>query len=106
MTVYGIKTCDTCRKAVKALSDQNAVLHDIRAEPLSAAEWQGLLDKFGDSLVNRKSTTWRSLSETDRAAPALDLLMAHPSLMKRPVIKQGDKLYMGWSEETRTALSV
>ncbi|WP_071798569.1 arsenate reductase family protein [Natronohydrobacter thiooxidans] len=104
LTIYGIKSCDTCRKALKALPE--ATLRDIRAEPLSEAERAEFLARFGDALVNRASTTWRGLSETERATAPEALLAAHPSLMKRPVIRAGDALYLGWKADVQSALGV
>lgn len=104
ITIYGIKTCDTCRKAVKALPD--ATFRDIRAEPLSDAERAEFLAQFGDALVNRASTTWRGLSEGAREGAPDALLAEHPSLMKRPVIRAGDVLYLGWKADVQSALGV
>jgi arsenate reductase-like glutaredoxin family protein len=106
MKIYGLKTCDTCRKAVKALEGRGAVLVDIRAEPLDAATRARFLDTFGEALVNRRSTTWKGLSETERADAPETLLAAHPALMKRPVIEDGDRLYLGWDAGVRAALGL
>ena len=102
--ILGLKTCDTCRKARKALPD--AQFRDIRDTPLSADEIAAFLARFGDALVNRSSTTWRALSEAERAQDAAALLAVHPALMKRPVIRQGDSLHLGWTPKTRTALGL
>lgn len=102
MRVYGIKSCDTCRKAVRALG---AELHDIRADPLSAAEIARFLEAFGDALVNTRSTTWRGLDEAARQSDPADLLAAHPTVMKRPVIEAPDgTLYLGWGEAVKARL--
>lgn len=107
MILYHLKTCDTCRKAVAALKPRSPTLVDIRAEGVPRATLQGWLDKLGpDLLVNRKSTTWRGLSEAERAAPPLDLLLAHPTLMKRPVIVDGNTVHVGWGPAVRAALGV
>ncbi|KFE36889.1 arsenate reductase family protein [Thioclava atlantica] len=100
MIVYGISTCDTVRKARKALeaAGREVEFRDVRAEPLSSAETAEFEAAFGDKIVNRASTTWRSLSEAERAAPVADLLRAHPALMKRPVIREGGKLTLGWAK--------
>ena len=101
MKIYGIKTCDTCRKATKALPDAEFV--DIRATPLSKAELERFLAAFGNALVNTRSTTWRGMSEAERAAPPLEQLTAQPTLMKRPVIDDGT-LYLGWGKDVQAAL--
>jgi arsenate reductase-like glutaredoxin family protein len=100
--ILGLRTCDTCRKALKALP--GAILRDVRADPLSAAEIAELLAAFPESLVNKASTTWRGLSETERQQNPADLLAAHPSLMKRPVIRSGESVYLGWTPTIRDAL--
>lgn len=106
MIIYGIKACDTCRKAVKALeaAGKPAELVDIRATPLSGADRARFLAAFGDDLINRRSTTWRGLSEEERQGTPEALLAAHPTLMKRPVIDTGDALYLGWDAGVRDAL--
>jgi len=101
-TIYGLKTCDTCRKAVKALP--GATLRDVRAEPLEPREIAEFLSAFGDRLVNRASTTWRALDEAERDTPPADLLAAHPTLMKRPVIRANGALHLGWTPATRAEL--
>lgn len=102
MVVFGLKTCDTCRKARAALP--GAELRDIRAAPLSQAEIARFLNAFGAALVNRRSTTWRGLSEVERAGDPAGLLAAHPALMKRPVIEAGGRLYLGWGRDVQDAL--
>ncbi|MEI4485652.1 ArsC/Spx/MgsR family protein [Frigidibacter sp. MR17.14] len=102
MILYGIPTCDTCRKARAALQAEGAEVsfRDLRADPLTAAERAEFLAAFGDKLVNRASTTWRSLSEDERAQDPDALLAAHPTLMKRPVVRSGALLTLGWSAAT------
>ncbi|MCB1396138.1 MAG: arsenate reductase [Rhodobacteraceae bacterium] len=102
--IIGLKTCDTCRKALKSLP--GAVLRDVRAEPLSSDEIAALLAQFGDALVNRSSTTWRGLSEDERAQDPAALLAAHPALMKRPVIRADGAVHLGWTPAVRAALGV
>ncbi|WP_425045572.1 ArsC/Spx/MgsR family protein [Primorskyibacter sp. S87] len=104
MKLYGLKTCDTCRKALKMLPDAKFV--DVRADDVPSDLLQRAEVQFGASLLNTRSTTWRGLSESERARPPLDLLMDHPTLMKRPLILTGEKLYLGWTAETRAALGV
>ncbi|MGP9789811.1 arsenate reductase family protein [Roseinatronobacter sp. NSM] len=104
LTIYGIKTCDTCRKARKALP--NAAFHDIRETPLDGATIARFLDLFGDALVNTSSTTWRALSDADKARAPAVLLAENPTLMKRPVIDTGDTVLLGWKPDVRAALGV
>lgn len=103
-TILGLKTCDTCRKAIKALPE--ATFRDIRTDPLSPEERAALLEQFGDALVNRASTTWRGLSEDDKAQDADTLLATYPTLMKRPVIQHDGAWYLGWKADTQKALGL
>ena len=91
LTVYGIKQCDTCRKALKWLAAEGIghQFHDFRSDGLHVDLLRGWLESsFADKLVNRRSTTWRQLTEAQRQSKGddlLDLLMEHPTLIKRPV---------------------
>ncbi len=104
MILYGIATCDTCRKAKKALEAAGHAVRfrDLRTEPLSAAEIAEFSEAFGEKLINRASTTWRGLEEAARGAPMADLLAAHPTVMKRPVIR-GAALTLGWDKAAQAA---
>ncbi len=105
MILYGLKTCDTCRKAMKALAATGAApdFRDVRAQPLTPPEITRFLDAFGDRLINRASTTWRGLSEVERATPPEALLAVHPALMKRPVIDRDGNLTLGWDKQVQAA---
>ncbi|TMM50869.1 arsenate reductase family protein [Sulfitobacter sabulilitoris] len=102
MHLYGLKTCDTCRKALKSLPDASLV--DVRAEGVPEDVLDAALQRFDADLVNTRSTTWRGLDADERARPAKELLMRYPTLMKRPLIVDADKMYLGWSKETQAAL--
>jgi arsenate reductase len=109
--LYGLKNCDSCKKALKALqsveqsSGQAVEFIDLRATPVVAEQLQKWLDEHGDAvLVNRKSTTWRGLDDQARQQPVLALLGANPTLIKRPVIESGDNSFVGWTAEVQTAL--
>jgi len=106
MILYGIPTCDTCKKAIKALqaAGHQLTFRDIRAEPLSDPEWAELIAEFGTTLINTKSTTYRGLSDWMKHSEADAQLAAHPTLMKRPVIRHDGHLYLGWDEKTQSAL--
>lgn len=104
MELWGLKTCDTCRKALAALP--GATFRDVREQPLSPAEIAALLEQFGPALVNRASTTWRGLAEEERALDPAALLAAHPALMKRPVILTKGDRHLGWNPTVRAALGV
>ena len=59
---------------------------------------------FKDAMVNRRSTTWRNLSDEEREEAPLALLTEHPTLMKRPVIVDGDSYHLGWGKDVQAAL--
>lgn len=103
MKLYGLKNCDTCRKALKALPQAEFV--DVRADGVPAEVLSAAYERFGDKLVNTRSTTWRGLSEEERAKPPLELLAAHPSLMKRPLIIEGAAFHLGWDKATQADLT-
>ena len=82
----------------------------MRADGVPEARLADWLVALGpEALVNRRSTTWRGLDEAAKAQAesaegALSLLLAHPTLMKRPVIVDGDAVHVGWSKATQAAL--
>lgn len=102
MQLFGLKNCDTCRKALKLLPE--ATLVDVRADGVPEDVLERAYAEFEGKLVNTRSTTWRGLSEDERETPALDLLRAHPALMKRPLIEDDGKLYLGWDKSVQQAL--
>ena len=104
MQLYGLKTCDTCRKALKMLEQAEFV--DVRAEGVPPEVLQAALAQFGEALVNTRSTTWRGLSAAERARPPLALLQEHPTLMKRPLIVAGGRMHLGWTKDVQSALGV
>ena len=98
--VYGLKNCDTCRKAVKAFEAKGMAVElvDIRANPLGSDQIEAFKAAFGESLLNTRSTTWRGLSEEERAGDMIELLSTHPALMKRPVVEGNGRLTLGWTK--------
>lgn len=104
MVLYGLKTCDTCRKALKSLPSARFV--DVRADGVPENVLKTALAQFGDRLINTRSTTWRGLDAAERARPPLELLADHPTLMKRPLIETGTELVLGWDANARKTLGV
>lgn len=109
--LYGLRTCDTCRKALKALEGRGVTFRDVRADGVPPALLAGWIARLGvDALVNRASTTWRGLPEGERATVATAegaaaLIARHPALMKRPVIVAGGEVHVGWGGGVRAALA-
>jgi len=105
MHIYHLKNCDTCKKAIKAMAGHEPELVDIRKDGMPVDVLKILLDQFPPEVVmNRKSTTWRNLSEAERDRPPLDLMIENPTLMKRPVIYAGKQYYIGWGKDVQAAL--
>ena len=102
--VYGIPNCDTVKKARNWLEAKGVAytFHDYKkqgANPASLAAWS---DAVGwEALLNRRGTTFKALSEADKAdidrAKALRLMVAHPSLIKRPVVEHAGGVLVGFS---------
>lgn len=109
--LFGLKTCDGCRKARAALESagRTVTVVDIREGTDLAAKVPTWLQAAGKKLLNRSSTTWRGLSETERARAdgdvLVDLLINNPALIKRPVIEAGGKVYVGWDRHSQAALA-
>lgn len=104
MQLYGLKSCDTCRKALKALPQADFV--DVRVIGVPQNALDSALAQFGSLLVNTRSTTWRGLDDAARSEPPTLQLRKHPTLMKRPLIVDGETLYLGWDKNTQAALGV
>lgn len=108
MILYGIATCDTCKKALKALAAAGHApqFRDIRAQPLTAGEIGQIVTEFGTKAVNSQSTTYRGFSDYLKASEPEAQLAAQPTVMKRPVIHADGKWYLGWDADVQQALGV
>ena len=102
MIIYGLKTCDLCRKFMKSLPD--ADFRDVRSDGVPEPVLKSAYAAFGDALLNTRSTTWRGLDADARAGDPLALLAAHPTLMKRPLIDRDGTFYLGWTSRIQAAL--
>ena len=102
MILYGLKTCDTCRKALKSLP--SAQFCDVRTDGIPDDVLKAAYDALGAALVNTRSTTWRGLSDAERAKLPLALLTQHPALMKRPLIADQGRFYLGWGKDVQAEL--
>ena len=105
-TIYGIKNCDTMKKA-RAWLDSHGVayrFHDYKIEGVTKEKLKTWCDKLGwETLLNRAGTTFRKLPESDREGlnerKAIALMLAQPSMIKRPVLERGGKLLVGFRPE-------
>ena len=106
ITIYGIKNCDTMKKA-RAWLDGNGVayrFHDYKASGIERGRLEQWATKVGwEALLNRAGTTFRKLAEPAKQAldedKAIALMMAQPSMIKRPVLDVGGKLLVGFKPE-------
>lgn len=104
-TLYGIKNCDTVRKARKWL-DTHGVdydFHDVRSDGLSNKQLRVWVKQAGwETLLNRRGTTWRQLAEKEKTdmteSKAIKLMLAHPAMIKRPVLEYRKKVHVGFDE--------
>ena len=107
VTVFGIPNCSTVKKARTWLTEQGVdyVFHDFKKQGVPADLLSGWIAGVGwEKLVNRKGTTWRKLDDATQAAvvdadTASDLMLANPSVVKRPVVVWGDgRVTVGFDE--------
>lgn len=110
LTVYGIPNCDTVKKARVWLADkgQDFTFHDFRKDGLSEAMVTRWLKAQGmEKLLNKRGTSWRKLSDQDKAnedeAHLIALMVQNPTLIKRPVIEAGDKVTVGFTDDVKAA---
>ena len=100
--VYGIKNCDTVKKAIVYLNDCDIDYEfiDFRQNPISQQVLKKMVDSVGwELLINKRSTTYRSLSEEEKSNINYDLVSKLPTLIKRPVLIHGEKITVGFSEQ-------
>jgi Spx/MgsR family transcriptional regulator len=106
VTIYGIKNCDTMKKARAWLDGRGVAyaFHDYKAAGIDAARLQNWAGKVGwEVLLNRAGTTFRNLPDAEKAAideaKAVALMRAQPSLIKRPVLEADGMLLVGFKPE-------
>lgn len=108
ITLYGIPNCDTVKKARQWLTanELDFQFHDFKKQGVDTALLQRWIADIGlDKLINRAGTTWRALSDAEKAQAgsaegAIALLQAKPSIIKRPVLDNAGKLSVGFKAET------
>lgn len=107
LRLYGLKNCSTCIKAQQWLKTQGIAFEfsDYRAEPIAPDRIQQWAEKLTwAKLVNKSSTSWRALSDEEKQANTpeqwLALVDQHPTLMKRPIMVNQDRLLLGFKPET------
>jgi len=110
VTIYGIKSCDTMKKARAWLADHGveARFHDYKTDGIDRARLTGWVGEHGwETVLNRAGTTFRALPDADKAGltaeRAIALMLAQPSMIKRPVLDLGDRTLVGFKPEAYVA---
>jgi len=105
LTLYGIKNCDTVKKARRWLEEHEVEyqFHDFRQDGLDKKLLSSWVESLGwEKVVNKRSTTWRNLSDKEKEistnAQAVKLLAINPTLIKRPVVQDNKNLLLGFKE--------
>ena len=106
ITIYGIKNCDTMKKARAWLDAQGLAyaFHDYKTAGIERGRLESWAGKVGwEALLNRTGTTFRKLPDADKAglseAKAIALMLAQPSMIKRPVMEAGGRTVVGFKPE-------
>lgn len=113
VTLYGIKNCDTVKKARKWL-DANSVpytFHDFRVDGIDKTLVNNFLKKIDiEVLINKRGTTWRKLSDEEKdiktKTQAVELMVENPTIIKRPVLEINKKVTVGFNEENYKSLTL
>ena len=105
LDVYTLKSCDTCRKAIKWLASESieANIIDIRVDGISSDVIEAAITGLGwEKILNRRSTSWRNLSDDQKqdmdAIKAAGLMAENATLMKRPLFVEGDNFIAGFDK--------
>ena len=112
ITVYGIKNCDSVKKARNWLQKQGIdyQFNDFRAQGIERETLQTWIDQVGIGvIVNKRGTTWRNLEPSQQqkineVSNAIDLLMANPTLIKRPVLNVDGIITIGFTTDSYQSL--
>lgn len=106
ITLYGIKNCDTVRKACRWLEAENIdyQFHDFKKQGIDAELAAHWIDTLGlDTVINRRGTTYRKLDDETKAnltaETAIAVIQQNPSVVKRPVLANGQQLSVGFSDD-------
>ncbi|MEO9273956.1 ArsC family reductase [Marinomonas sp. 5E14-1] len=104
--IYGIKNCDTMKKAFRWLEEHKIEyrFHDYKKEALEAGTAKAWMDELGwENVINKRGTTWRKLDEETKSAMnnelAIDTIINQPSMIKRPLIIANGEIYLGFNSD-------
>ncbi|WP_111739562.1 ArsC family reductase [Leminorella richardii] len=104
--MYGIKNCDTIKKARRWLEERDVDyrFHDYRVDGLDGDLLQSFIDRLGwEAMLNVRGTTWRKLSDAEKAAASNEagakaLMLEQPAIIKRPLLVKGDDMLLGFAD--------
>ncbi len=102
MKIFGIKNCDKIKKTIKWCQQQNKNhdFHDYRVDGIDATLLESFLQHHPiTELVNKRSTTWRQLTDEQKATLDPSIIIDNPTLLKRPLVEINEQLYIGYFPE-------
>ena len=112
VTLYGIKSCDTVKKARKWLNDHSVpfTFHDFRVDGINNALINNILKQIDiEILINKRGTSWRKLSDKEKniknKTKAVDLMLNNPTIIKRPVLDVNKKYFVGFNDEVYKSIT-
>ncbi|WP_346729498.1 ArsC family reductase [Marinomonas lutimaris] len=104
--IFGIKNCDTMKKAFRWLDENNLeyCFHDYKKEGVGEAIAKAWVEELGwESIINKRGTTWRKLDEETKNTmdnnSAIQTMIAQPSIIKRPLVIVNESIYLGFNAE-------
>jgi Spx/MgsR family transcriptional regulator len=104
LTLYGIASCDTVRKAKAWLDNQHIefAFHDYRKQGLDQQQLRSMISALGwEAMLNRRGTTWRNLPDTVKQQigqdSAIRVMLDNPAIIKRPILARDNRLHVGFS---------
>ena len=107
VTLYGIKYCDTVKKARNWLDDHSVpyTFHDFRVDGINKSLINNFLKQIDiEILINKRGTTWRKLSDKEKEiknkTQAVEIVLDNPTIIKRPVLDVNKKIFIGFSDES------
>jgi Spx/MgsR family transcriptional regulator len=112
VTLYGIKNCDTVKKARKWLGNHSVpyIFHDFRVDGINKALINNFLKQIDiETLINKRGTTWRKLSDKEKESKnktqAVTLMVENPTIIKRPVLDVKGNYHLGFKDEQYKAIT-
>ena len=107
VTLYGIKNCDTVKKARKWLDNHSVpyTFHDFRVDGIDKTLVNNFLKQIDiETLINKRGTTWRKLSDKEKESKnktqTVELMVENPTIIKRPVLDANKKIFVGFNDES------